>query len=77
MAALLAYFPMRKTLRVWHIRLPTYAATKLNDALKTGFPPFVDEHSLRFVIESVCAKFGSMKSLCILPATGDAAGTSR
>jgi hypothetical protein len=40
----------------------------MNDALKTNFPPFTDEQSLRAAIESVCARFGSVKSLRILPA---------
>jgi hypothetical protein len=41
----------------------------MNDALKKNFPPFTDEQSLRSAIETVCAKFGSVKSLRILPAT--------
>ena len=41
----------------------------MNNALKTGFPPFTDEQGLRSAIASVCAKFGSVKSLRILPAT--------
>src|SRR5450759_3169493 len=41
----------------------------MHEALKKGFPPFTDEQSLRAAIESVCAKFGSVKSLRILPAT--------
>jgi hypothetical protein len=41
----------------------------MNDALRMRFPPFTDEQSLRSAIESVCAKFGSAKSLRILPAT--------
>ena len=43
----------------------------MNDALKIGFPPFTDEQSLRSAIESVCAKFGRVTSLRILPATRD------
>jgi hypothetical protein len=43
----------------------------MNDALRKGFPPFTDEQSLRWAIESVCAGFGSVKSLRILPATRD------
>jgi len=41
----------------------------MNAALKKGFPPFTDEQSLKSAIASVCAKFGSVKSLRILPAT--------
>ena len=41
----------------------------MNDALKMNFPPFTDEQSLRSAIESVCAKFGSVQSLRVLPAT--------
>jgi hypothetical protein len=40
----------------------------MQDALKKGFPPFLNEHSLRLAIESVCAKFGKVASLTILPA---------
>ena len=40
----------------------------MNNALRAGFPPFTDEQSLRSAIESVCAKFGKVKSLHILPA---------
>jgi len=43
----------------------------MNSALKTGFPPFTDERSLSSAIASVCARFGSLKSLRILPATRD------
>lgn len=39
----------------------------MNNALKQGFPPFLDEPSLRSAIESVCAKFGTVKQLKILP----------
>jgi hypothetical protein len=51
----------------------TWAATTMNDALKISFPPFTDEQSLRSAIESVCAGFGSVKSLRILPAARDEA----
>ena len=34
-----------------------------------SFPPFTDEQSLKSAIESVCARFGRVKSLRILPAT--------
>jgi hypothetical protein len=40
----------------------------MNTALKNNFPPFPDEQSLRSAIESVCAKFGKVTSLEILPA---------
>jgi hypothetical protein len=40
----------------------------MNDALNNSFPPFPEEQSLRSAIESVCAEFGSVKSLVILPA---------
>ena len=43
----------------------------MNDALRKSFPPFTDEQSLRSAIESVCVRFGSVKSLHILPATRD------
>jgi hypothetical protein len=38
-----------------------------NKALKDGFPPFLNEQSLRLAIESVCAKFGRVTHLEILP----------
>jgi hypothetical protein len=40
----------------------------MNDALRMRFPPFIDEQSLRLAIELVCADFGRVKSLHILPA---------
>jgi hypothetical protein len=40
----------------------------LNNALKNRFPPFRDERSLKLAIESVCAEFGKVTSLRILPA---------
>jgi hypothetical protein len=44
---------------------------KMNNALKTGFPLFHDEESLRCAINLVCAKYGTVKSLRIFPATTD------
>ncbi len=41
----------------------------MNNALKTRFSPFVDERSLQLAIESVCAKFGRVTYLNILPAS--------
>jgi hypothetical protein len=41
----------------------------MNNALKSRFPPFRDERSLRQAIESVCAEFGKLASLTILPAS--------
>jgi hypothetical protein len=49
----------------------------MNDALKNGFPLFMDEHSLRLATESVCAKFGKVKSLDIFPASRDSPGGGR
>jgi hypothetical protein len=40
----------------------------MNNALKTGFAPFRNEESLQSAIESVCAEFGKVASLSILPA---------
>jgi hypothetical protein len=40
----------------------------MHNALKSRFPPFRDERSLRSAIESVCAEFGTVASLIILPA---------
>lgn len=39
----------------------------MHDALKNGFPSFLNEKSLRSAIESVCAKYGTVTSLRILP----------
>ncbi len=39
------------------------------DALKDRFPPFRDQRSLKLAIESVCAEFGNVASLKILPAS--------
>ncbi|MBE0612941.1 MAG: hypothetical protein IH604_04660 [Burkholderiales bacterium] len=38
------------------------------DALRTGFPLFLNEENLRSAIESVCADFGMLTYLHILPA---------
>jgi hypothetical protein len=35
----------------------------MNSALKNGFPPFLNEQSLRSAIESVCAEFGKVTHL--------------
>jgi hypothetical protein len=43
----------------------------MNSALKTGFPLFQDEETLRYAIDVVCAKYGKVKSLRIFPATRD------
>jgi hypothetical protein len=43
----------------------------MNSALKTGFPLFQDEETLRYAVDIVCAKYGKVKSLRILPATRD------
>jgi hypothetical protein len=39
----------------------------MNKALKNGFPPLLNEQSLRSAIESVCAKYGRVMGLRILP----------
>ncbi len=41
----------------------------MNNVLKKRFPPFLNEPSLRLAIESVCADFGKLRYLKILPAT--------
>ena len=38
----------------------------MNKALKNGFPPFLNEQSLRLAIESVCAKYGKVTHLRII-----------
>lgn len=40
----------------------------MRNALKQGFPPFLDKTALRSAIESVCAQFGKVAYLDILPA---------
>jgi hypothetical protein len=40
----------------------------MTEALRNGFTPFLNEQSLRSAIVSVCAKFGSVTHLEILPA---------
>jgi hypothetical protein len=40
----------------------------MTKALKEGFPPFLNEQALRTAIESICAKFGKVTDLEILPA---------
>lgn len=39
----------------------------MHNLLKNGFPPFRNERALRSAIESVCAKYGEVVSLRILP----------
>jgi len=41
----------------------------MNNALECGFPPSLNEQSLRLAIESVCAKFGRVRNLKIVPAS--------
>lgn len=41
----------------------------MNNALKQGFPLFMNEESLRSAIELVCADFGKVVNLKILPPT--------
>jgi len=41
---------------------------KMNHALRTRFPPFSSESELRASVEMVCADFGKVTSLTILPA---------
>jgi hypothetical protein len=40
----------------------------MNRALKSGFPPFQNEQSLKSAIELICARFGKVAKLNILPA---------
>ena len=40
----------------------------MNIALKSGFPPFQNKQSLKAAIQSVCAKFGRVTYLDVLPA---------
>lgn len=40
----------------------------MHNALKNGFPPLLNEQSLKAAIASVCAEFGNVTSLTILPA---------
>ena len=55
----------------------SHGIAQMNNALKTGFPLFMDERSLRLATESVCAKFGKVKSLQIFPASRDSQGGGR
>ena len=40
----------------------------MKSTLKSRFPPFLDENSLRTAIEAVCSEFGAVTHLQILPA---------
>ncbi len=40
----------------------------VNKALEKGFPPFLNQQSLREAITLTCAKFGTLKTLIIFPA---------
>lgn len=46
----------------------------MNNALRHGFSLFLDEESLRYAIDMVCAKYGKVKSLRIFPASWDSHG---
>jgi hypothetical protein len=41
----------------------------MTDALRNGFRLFMNEQSMRAAIASICAEFGKVKQLNILPAT--------
>jgi len=43
--------------------------SSMTDALRNGFRLFLNEQSMRSAIESICADFGKVKQLNILPAT--------
>ncbi len=43
--------------------------SSMTDALRNRFPLFLNEKNIRSAIESICAEFGKLKSLNILPAT--------
>ena len=49
------------------IRCAEIINLNLNNALKQRFPSFLNEHSLRHAIESVCAEFGEVAKLTIFP----------
>ncbi len=40
----------------------------MTDALRKGFPLFLNEKAMRSAIEAICADFGKVKTLNILPA---------
>ncbi len=40
----------------------------MNRALRSGFPPFVNEQGLKSAIESICGRFGKLVALKIFPA---------
>lgn len=46
-----------------------YEISNMNNALRNNFPPFQSEQELRLAVESVCARFGKVKSLKISPAS--------
>ena len=54
---------------LYRLVVSDFLDSDMNKVLKSGFPPFLNEQSLRSAIESVCGKFGRVKSLKILPAT--------
>jgi hypothetical protein len=54
-----------------------HGRAQMNDALKIGFPLFLDERSLRLATESLCAKFGKVRSLEIFPVNRASLGGNR
>ena len=48
--------------------VPNEKHQSMTDALRNGFPLFLNEESIRSAVKSICAEFGKMKYLNSLPA---------
>ena len=48
--------------------VPDEKLLRMTDALRKAFPLFLNEESIKSAVESVCADFGKVKYLNILPA---------
>lgn len=53
-------------------RCPRESDPNMNHALKNGYPPFLNEHSLKLAIESICSKYGKVAQIRIYPARREA-----
>ena len=49
----------------------------MDSALKNGFGLFLDEESLRYAVDLICAKHGRVKSMQIFPASRNSQGGYR
>jgi hypothetical protein len=49
-------------------RCPCESDPNMNHALKNGYPPFLNEQSLKSAVESICTRYGNVAQVRIYPA---------